>query len=149
MRVGPLYADHCHYCHCWPCPGAVTAVKTAKRNPPPWMDRSAPQSDRPLIQTCPRCRGPVLRALVGNPCGLGTRADPKALNPAEELAARIAGRFTYCLRLHPHLPPRLLTRGPEHIAGGNCTHLVLADHHCTRPPPTSTPPPTAEPDRLF
>lgn len=109
----------------------MTAAK--KKPPPPWLDLSQPLSDRPRAQQCSRCRAPILFALVGNPCGLNVRADPYPLNPAQELAARLQGRLTYCLRLHPYLPPRLLNRSALHIAGGNCTHVVVADHYCARP----------------
>lgn len=107
-------------------------MTAAKRNPPAWLDLSQPLNDKPRAQQCPRCHAPVLRALVGNPCGLDVRADPHPLNVRQELAARLAGRMTYCLRLHPYLPPRLINRSSEHIAGGRCTHHVVADHHCIR-----------------
>lgn len=121
---------------------------TAKKAPPAWLDTSAPQSDRPRAQQCPRCRTPVLRALVGRTAAVDVRADPYPVSLAAELEVRLAGRFTYCLRLHPYLPPRLLIRDRWHIAGGTCTHLVVADHHCTRTTtPAAAPPPG--PDRLF
>ncbi|MFV8127495.1 hypothetical protein [Streptomyces syringium] len=103
-------------------------------------------SDRPRARQCPRCQAPVLAALVGNPCGLNVRADPYPLSLAQELAARLDGRFSYCLRLHPFLPPRLITRGPEHIASGRCAHLVVADHHCTGTAPAAL---STELDSLF
>ena len=105
-----------------------------KKPPPSWIDLSTPLTDRARTQLCPRCRQPILRALVGHVAALDTRADPKPLTPIEELAARLQGRWTYCLRTHPALPPRLLRRGPEHIRAGRCTHLVVADHYCTRKP---------------
>ena len=120
------------------------------KTPPPWIDLSTPLTDRARTQLCPRCRQPILRALVGHVAALDTRADPRPLSPVEELTARLQGRWTYCLRIHPNLPPRLLNRGPEHIRAGRCPHLVVADHHCTRTP-ASAEPRTAhtEPDRLF
>jgi hypothetical protein len=121
----------------------------AQRKPPPWIDLSTPLTDKPRTQLCPRCRQPILRALVGRVLALDVRADPKPLNPREELAARLQGRTTYCLRIHPHLPPRLLNRGPEHIRAGRCTHLVVADHHCTRTPAPAEPHTATTPDRLF
>lgn len=124
---------------------------TARPKPPPWLDLTTPQTDRARIQRCPWCHQPIIRALVGNPCGLDTRTDPAPLGLAAELEARRAGRFTYCLRLHPHLPPRLLNRGPEHIAAGRCPHVVVADHQCTRTaqPPAIPAPPQPAPNRLF
>lgn len=119
------------------------------RKPPPWLDLSAPLTDRARTQLCPRCRQPVLRALVGHVAALDTRADPKALTPQEELTARLQGRITYCLRIHPALPPRLIRRGPEHIRSGRCRHLVVADHHCTRKPAPADHRTATEPDRLF
>lgn len=117
--------------------------------PPSWIDLSTPLTDRARTQLCPWCRQPILRALVGHIAGLDTRADPKPLNTLEELQARLQGRWTYCLRIHPVLQPRLLRRGPEHIRAGNCRHLVVADHHCTRKPATAEPHTAPTPDRLF
>lgn len=108
----------------------------AKRNPPAWIDTASPQNDKPRTGQCPRCRQPILRALVGHVAALQVRADPFPLNTQQELAARLQGRLTYCLRLHPVLPPRLLHRSPEHIRAGRCQHLVVADHQC---PATATP----------
>jgi hypothetical protein len=119
------------------------------RKPPPWIDLSTPLTDRVRTQLCPRCRQPILRALVGHVAALDTRADPKPLTPIEELTARLQGRWTYCLRIHPALPPRLLNRGPEHIRAGHCTHLVVADHNCTRTPAPAEPHTATTPDRLF
>lgn len=124
-------------------------MTAARRTVPAWVDTSQPHSDKPRTQLCPRCQQPVLRALVGHVAALDVRADPQPLDAREELAARLQGRMTYCLRLHPHLPARLLNRGTEHIRAGRCTHLVIADHHCTRT--TATEPPRTAPttDRLF
>ncbi|MEU4154800.1 hypothetical protein [Streptomyces antimycoticus] len=119
------------------------------KKPPGWLDLSAPLTNKVRTQLCPRCRQPILRALVGHVAALDTRADPKPLTPLEELAARLQGRWTYCLRIHPALPPRLLNRSPEHIRAGRCTHLVVADHHCTRTPAPADPHTAPEPDRLF
>lgn len=125
-------------------------MTAAKRKPPPWIDTGTPLTDRPRAQQCPRCHQPILRALVGHVAALDVRADPFPLNQAQELAARLQGRMTYCLRLHPVLAPRLLNRSPEHIRSGNCRHLVVADHHCTRKPAPAEPRPApTEPDRLF
>lgn len=117
--------------------------------PPPWIDLSTPLTDRARTQLCPRCRQPILRALVGHVAALDVRADPQPLNTVEELKARLQGRWTYCLRVHPVLPARLLHRGPEHIRGGRCTHLVVADHHCTRKPAPAEHRTAPTPDRLF
>ncbi|MFF4746827.1 hypothetical protein [Streptomyces sp. NPDC001268] len=116
---------------------------------PPWLDLSSPMSDKPRTQLCPWCKAPILRALVGHVAALDVRADPKPLTPQQELAARLQGRFTYCLRLHPWLPARLLSRGPDHIRAGRCTHIVIADHHCTRKPGQPEPDSNQEHDRLF
>ena len=124
-------------------------MTVAKRKPaPPWLDLSQPMSDKPRTQLCPRCRAPILRALVGKTAAVDVRADPKALDLQQELAARLEGRLTYCLRLHPVLKPRLIHRGPEHIRAGRCTHLVVADHHCTTST-RATAPQQSAPDRLF
>lgn len=118
-----------------------------KRKPPAWLDLASPQTDKPRTQLCPWCRQPILRALVGNPAGLDVRADPFPLTPRQELAARLNGRTTYCLRLHRLLPARLIHRSPEHIRAGRCTHLVVADHHCIRTPPSAEP--RTATDQLF
>lgn len=120
-----------------------------KRTPPPWLDLSSPLTDKPRIQSCPWCRAPVLRALVGHVAALDVRADPQPLAPQQELAARLQGRMTYCLRLHPFLTARLIHRSPEHIRAGRCAHIVVADHHCTRKPGQPEPASTQETDRLF
>jgi hypothetical protein len=113
-------------------------MSTAKKPPPPWLDISEPQSDRARIQRCPRCRHPVIRALVGRVAALDSRADPEPLDLRTELAARLAGRQTWCLRINRWGPPRLLDRGAEHIAAGRCDHTVVAAHLCR---PRSAPPP--------
>lgn len=110
-----------------------------KRKPPSWLDTSQPLNDRARTQLCPRCQQPVLRALVGRTAALDVRADPIALDARKELEARLQGRTTYCLRVTPHLPARITDRGPEHIRAGRCTHLVIADHHCTRKPAPAEP----------
>jgi hypothetical protein len=122
---------------------------THAKKPPSWIDLSTPLTDRARTQLCPRCQQPVLRALVGHVAALDVRADPKALNALEELNARLQGRTTYCLRIHPALKPRLLLRSPEHIRAGRCTHLVVADHHCTRKPAPADHHTATHTDRLF
>lgn len=123
---------------------------SAAKNPPPWLDLSTPLTDRARIQLCPWCRQPVLRALVGHVAALSVRADPVPLNAEQEFAARLQGRWTYCLRIHPALKPRLIDRSPEHIRTGRCRHLVVADHHCTRKPAPAEPrTATTDTDRLF
>lgn len=128
-------------------------MTTQKKPPPPWLDLSTPLSDRARTQRCPRCHQPVIRALVGNPCGIDVRADPQAIDLEQELTARLAGRLTYCLTASTWATPRLIHRSPEHISAGRCRHLVVADHHCpARGSPRAERPPTAEPaatDRLF
>lgn len=89
-----------------------------------------PRSDRARSQQCPRCRGPVLRALVGRVAALDTRADPWPVTPEIERLALAQGRLTWCLVQPSYGPPRLQWRGPEHAASGRCTHAVVADHAC-------------------
>jgi hypothetical protein len=122
---------------------------SADDKPPPWIDLSTPLTDRARTQLCPWCRQPVLRALVGHVAALDVRADPKNLTPLEELTARLQGRTTYCLRIHPALKPRLIHRSPEHIRAGHCKHLVVADHHCTRKPAPAEHHTATTTDRLF
>jgi hypothetical protein len=100
------------------------------RKPPAWLDLSEPRSDRARPQRCRRCGAPILRALAGHIAALDVRADPTPLDPTAEILARLAGRLTWCLVETPHTPPRICWRTPEHIAGGRCTHPVLADHTC-------------------
>lgn len=119
-----------------------------KRKPPAWLDVSAPLTDRARTQLCPRCRQPILRALVGHAAALDVRVDPRPLTLRQELEARLQGRTTYCLRIRAHIPARITHRGPEHIRSGRCTHLVVADHHCTRTPAPAEPR-TAHDNRLF
>lgn len=120
----------------------------AKRNEKPGARAAASQTDRPRAEQCPWCSAPVLRALVGSVAAFQVRADPFPLTLRQELEARLQGRTTYCLRLHRLLPPRLIRRSPEHIRAGRCTHLVIADHNCTRTP-ASVEPRTAPDNRLF
>lgn len=119
------------------------------KKPPPWLDLSTPLTDRARTQLCPRCRQPILRALVGHVAALDVRADPKALTPLEELRARLQGRTAYCLRINPALTPRLIDRSPEHIRSGRCRHLVVADHHCTRKPAPAERHTATDINRLF
>lgn len=122
-------------------------MNAAKRKPPGWLDTSQPLNDRARTQLCPRCRQPVLRALVGQTAALDVRADPYPLKPEQELAARLQGRTTYCLRMRPYSPARITDRSPEHIRAGRCPHLVIADHHCTRKPAPAEP--RTATDQLF
>lgn len=107
---------------------------TARRRPAWAADRN-PTSDRARTERCPRCRQPVIRALVGHVAALDVRADPTPLDLAAELAARLDGRSAYCLSIQPYLPPRLLHRDRWHIQSGRCEHLVIADHRCPGMPP--------------
>jgi hypothetical protein len=102
--------------------------------PPAWLADRNPTSDRARVQKCPQCGQAVIRALVGRIAALDIRADPQPLDLASELAARLAGRLTFCLSIRPHLPPRLLDRHRWHIAAGTCTHTVVASHQCPGPP---------------
>lgn len=119
------------------------------RKPPAWLDLSQPLSDRPKLQHCGWCRSLILVALVGNPCGLTVRADPKPVDIDQELTARLAGRDTYCLRVHRHLELRLINRSPDHIAAGKCTHRVLAEHRCQQRQRTPVPAGPHTDNRLF
>lgn len=110
---------------------------TAPRKPPPWLDLSEPRSDRAREQRCPRCKRPVIRALVGRVAALDVRADPTPLDPLAEIRARLDGRTTWCLVRRPHTEPRLWWRDVEHIRAGHCTHEVLADHRCPDRRPTT------------
>ncbi|MCU1613733.1 MAG: hypothetical protein JWO98_1273 [Frankiales bacterium] len=102
----------------------------AKKARPTPADHAALNSDTAHKRPCPRCSQPTLVALVGRVAALAVRADPEPLGPLEEIHAHLTGRTTYCLRQHPFLPTRLLDRDRWHIASGNCTHLVVADHQC-------------------
>jgi hypothetical protein len=106
----------------------------SRRQPPPWVAERNPTTDRARSGSCPRCHQPILRALVGRVAALDIRADPVPLDLAAELAARLAGRHTYCLTNQPYLPARLLERGRLHIESGRCSHLVVADHRCPERP---------------
>lgn len=97
---------------------------------PAWLADRNPTTDRARVENCRTCTRPVIRALVGHIGALDIRADPAPLDLAGELAARLAGRSTYCLSIRPHLPARLLERSRWHIAAGRCTHYVVAAHHC-------------------
>ncbi|MCG6499427.1 hypothetical protein [Kitasatospora sp. A2-31] len=97
---------------------------------PAWLADRNPTSDRARVEQCRTCQQPVIRALVGRIGAIDIRVDPAPVGHVEEIAARLAGRWTYCLQIRPHLPARLLDRHQWHIAGGRCTHLVLAQHDC-------------------
>lgn len=102
--------------------------------PPAWLADRNPVSDRVTIRRCSQCGQSILRALVGRTAGLDIRADPTPIGPLTEVVERLAGRLTFCLAIRPHLPTRLLDRDRWHIAGGRCTHIVVAQHHCPGPP---------------
>lgn len=108
------------------------------RQIPAWLADRNPTTDRVSVQRCRTCGQRVIRALVGRIGAIDVRADPELVGPAEEIAARLAGRWTYCLSIRPHLPPRLLDRHQWHIASGRCTHTVVAQHHCPGRPAEPT-----------
>lgn len=50
---------------------------------------------------CPSCRQPVLTGVDADMVGIPVTVDPTPLTPQEELAATMAGRTTYSLRISP------------------------------------------------
>jgi hypothetical protein len=73
-------------------------------------------------QACRHCHTPVLAGLAE---GLHTRVDLTPLNPADEVAALLTGRWTYTLTR-----TGLIHRDATRIAGDTLTGPILADHKC-------------------
>ncbi|WP_329032221.1 hypothetical protein OIE71_04580 [Streptomyces sp. NBC_01725] len=89
--------------------------------------RSGAQQSR-----CPRCRGPVLRQLVGQHAAVGVTADAEHLAPAAAYALRTENRLDWCLRT---TRDGLDLRWADcHRRAGECPHPHVIDHECTAPP---------------
>lgn len=56
-------------------------------------------SRRASLGRCPACRGVILTGLDDDRCGLLARVDPAPLTTVGEVAALLAGRWTYDARL--------------------------------------------------
>lgn len=86
-------------------------------------------------EPCPRCGADTLMARTPDRvAAVDVRADPTGLDPAAEILARLDGRLTWCLATSELTGDRIRWRDRWHIAGGRCTHTVIADHRC-RPRP--------------
>lgn len=81
---------------------------------------------RAKVGTCPDCRRIVLAGVAE---GLMVRLDPQPLNAHGELAARLAGRWTFDLSATGEIWYRC--RFTITVR----RHRVLADHECALPPP--------------
>jgi len=74
--------------------------------------------------TCPRCRARLLTAFDE---GLRATVDAEPLaKPADEIAALLAGKWTYTLTRNRHL----VHRTPERIAAGTLAGSIHAAHKC-------------------
>lgn len=77
--------------------------------------------------TCPRCRAHLLTAFDE---GLRVTVDAEPLaKPADEIAALLAGKWTYTLTRNRHL----VHRTPERIAAGTPAGSIHATHKCKTP----------------
>lgn len=102
---------------------------------PPWF-YDGPLTDRARLEACPRCRRPVLRALIGGQrLGLDTRAEPIRLTALDELRARIAGRDVVAL-----LHGRLVHRWLPDIRAARTDRPALLRHDCRQWPTYTAPP---------
>lgn len=72
---------------------------------------------------CPKCRQPILTGLAE---GVPAHVDLTALDPAGEVNALLADRWTYTLTRGGELVHRDAIR----IRGGHLRGPVLPDHHC-------------------
>ncbi|MFJ6590250.1 hypothetical protein ACIQPP_05405 [Streptomyces violaceusniger] len=80
---------------------------------------------------CPRCRGPVLRQLVGRRAALDVTADARYLSAAEAKALRRENRLDWCLR---QTRDGVDLRWADcHARGATCPHPHVIDHECTAP----------------
>ena len=77
--------------------------------------------------TCPRCHARLLTAFDE---GLRVTVDAEPLaKPADEIAALLAGKWTYTLTRNRHL----VHRTPERIAAGTLAGSIHAAHKCKTP----------------
>jgi hypothetical protein len=110
-------------------------VTAPGRPKPTAADHAQASAETPRVRPCPRCGADTLTARTPDRvCAVDVRADPTPLGPAAEILARLAGRLTWCLASGGHTPARIRWRGRWHIAGGRCTHTVIADHQCPPQP---------------
>lgn len=103
---------------------------------PKWLSEHISQSsDRIRHSTCTRCGAPILCARAGRVAALDVKADPKPLNPIEEILARLNGNLTWHLITTGLGYQRITWRGPDSIrAGPKPGRLVIADHTCPPQP---------------
>lgn len=88
---------------------------------------------------CPRCGADTITARTPDRvAAVDVRADPAPLDPVAEILARLEGRLTWCLTQGAQTGDRIRWRDRWHIAGGRCTHTVIADHRCPPHPVQET-----------
>ncbi|MFE3449643.1 hypothetical protein ACFXJ8_11975 [Nonomuraea sp. NPDC059194] len=95
-----------------------------------------------VLDSCPRCGGLIL---VAHTDGIPARADAAPLDPHQELAAILDGRFTYDVQpLGLPRKPYLMYRHSFRIARSTREWKVVATHKCPPGPhrPTIRQPPT-------
>ncbi|MFF5784219.1 hypothetical protein ACFY8P_04520 [Streptomyces sp. NPDC012693] len=90
----------------------------------------AASADHAKHDTCPRCGARVLRARAGRIAALDVVADPKPLDLAGEILARLDGRLTWRLATTALGVQRILWRDLTVPT----TDPVIADHTCPPQP---------------
>lgn len=110
---------------------------TEQRLNPGIAAKIAASADLVKERACTRCGATLLCARAGRVAALDVRADPTPLDPTAEILALLDGRLTWCLVESP-FGARIRHRDRWHIAGGRCTHTVIADHRCPPQPVQGT-----------
>ncbi len=114
-------------------------MTAARRARPTAADHAETTAVTPRLRPCPRCGADILTARTPDRvCAVDVRADPTPLDATAEILARLDGRLTWCLTGGAHTPARIRFRNRWHIAGGRCTHTVIADHICPPQPVQET-----------
>ena len=109
-------------------------VPTGPRSPLLGGDGGRDRVSRTAYLTKHHCGADLLAGLDDDVAGLVARCDPYPLSPVGEVEALLAGRRTWHLRHR-----RLERRDQFNVPGHPPCHdlLVVAEHRCGHPPPTT------------